>query len=723
MFAVVALSMGTAMAQPSDSATSDCTFAQPGEGFGSEGPWAMVRDSLKSAEWGGRHAYVFRPRDAAGAVPVVFFCPNYSAASPLEYDRLIRHMVSRGNAVIYPAIRPMAFTRRRLESQEHAFEGFDEAIRYFGSYLDTTRIAFVGHGFGAGLAPALAYAMVSEGARGANGVFLFLMSPWYPYGMDTRRLRTFPGTPKVVVQVYEDDFINDPRIARHLFDAFGVGPADKDFMVIRSDRRGQCRLRADSDVPLSSGAFMGSDDALDYHGVWRTFDGLAAYVFEGDTSARRAALSGGDSGQAFMGMWPDGSPVTTAVVTDTPAHHVPRAGVYINSWKSIRNPLYDAKRLRKVWKVYITGARRKVGDLLATLAGHIRRTRGFDDPEVMPNPIAHGYGSDSTLDATTDSFPNPRTSDLNVYLFRPESLSTPVPVLFLIPGYSGSDPHLFDPLIDHVVSRGMAVMFSPYPIFPPPSSAKDIAEKRAIAWGGFSDGVARWGQYLDTTHVGFMGQSFGGGLAPSVAHEGLTARGWGTKGAFIYLTAPWYCVEISPEQLTSFPPHTCMLIEVFDDDMVNDHEIAVDIFKSIGIPDTNKDYVVMFTDSLDGYAMRADHFVPYGVRNIYGQENLLDYYGVFRYLDALADYAFAGSPTARRVALGKGSAEQCYMGEWTSRKPVRPAEVLREPVARHPELQYLWAWNNPINPRRGPVLRVQKALEERRGERAERPVQ
>jgi hypothetical protein len=134
---------------------------------------------------------------------------------------------------------------------------------------------------------------------------------------------------------------------------------------------------------------------------------------------------------------------------------------------------------------------------------------------------------------------------------------------------------------------------------------------------------------------------------------------------------------------------------------MNDHQMAVDLFNAFSsIPKQEKDFVTVFSDSLDGYAMQANHFVPYGTKNIYGDENLLDYFAIYRPFDALADYAFNNAADAKKIALGGGDAKQTYMGEWAEKKPVRPMEATDAPKAMHSLLRYVFPWENSLNPRR-----------------------
>jgi hypothetical protein len=81
-------------------------------------------------------------------------------------------------------------------------------------------------------------------------------------------------------------------------------------------------------------------------------------------------------------------------------------------------------------------------------------------------------------------------------------------------------------------------------------------------------------------------------------------------------------------------------------------------------------------------------------------DNGLDYYGVYRLVDALADYTFNGNRDGKKIALGGGSPEQRFMGTWPDGQPVKELEATDQPVVTHPQSFYLQPWDSPLNPRR-----------------------
>ena len=250
-----------------------------------------------------------------------------------------------------------------------------------------------------------------------------------------------------------------------------------------------------------------------------------------------------------------------------------------------------------------------------------------------------------------------------------------------------------------MVSKGYVVVYPTFPVLPVASSPRIVEDKILTVKNGIAACFAVGSGFIDTTRIGIQGHSFGGGMVPSVAWHCFQEKEWGLTGGFMLITAPWYCHGIVQEQLQSFPQHVKMVTIVFEDDKINDHQIAVDIYNNLNLPDDSKRYVTIVSDSIAGMAMNADHYVPYGTHYVYGQENLLDYYGLYRVADALAAYTFKGDTWGQRIALGDGDSLQCFMGRKENGLPVRPRIVTKTPSAMISEQEYFYFWSNPLNVR------------------------
>jgi hypothetical protein len=53
-----------------------------------------------------------------------------------------------------------------------------------------------------------------------------------------------------------------------------------------------------------------------------------------------------------------------------------------------------------------------------------------------------------------------------------------------------------------------------------------------------------------------------------------------------------------------------MITQVYDEDTVNDHRMAIDIFKNINISATEKDFIYFKSSTINGYNYITDHAMP-----------------------------------------------------------------------------------------------------------------
>ena len=316
------------------------------------------------------------------------------------------------------------------------------------------------------------------------------------------------------------------------------------------------------------------------------------------------------------------------------------------------------------------------------------------------NPITSGYGSDGAVAITVDSVAGGLFTHDKFYLFRPRHVPRPLPLVYFIPGMGkgGNDRATYERLLRHMSSKGYCVVLLTYRMVSFPYQG--MTYRRMFR--GIVEARRRFAAYLDTTRIGMMGHSFGASAIPSHMYRALTKQHWGANGAFMYIMAPHYVFEITQKQLQNFPPQVKLMVEVFQDDDCNDHRMAKDVFQTISIPYPEKKFIVLLSDSSQGDSCRliADHSTPNTFSKGRNVTNMLDYYGIFRFFDALADYAFTGSAAAKEVALSNGSAVQRFMGVWPSGKPVREAIVSDSAPLVRPEKFYYFHWTHPWNVRR-----------------------
>ena len=170
----------------------------------------------------------------------------------------------------------------------------------------------------------------------------------------------------------------------------------------------------------------------------------------------------------------------------------------------------------------------------------------------------------------------------------------------------------------------------------------------------------------------------------------------------MFIMAPHFVFEITQSQLEQFPKQVKMVMQVYQEDDCNDHRIAADIFRTINIPASEKDFMILLSDSnaATGYKLTADHAVPYSQFDSYGEVDGMDYYGIYRVFDALATYSFTQNGEAKEIALGNGSKKQRFMGIWPDSCTVRESLVSDDPKMLHPCKHYFFHWKHPWNQRR-----------------------
>ncbi|MGN6421515.1 MAG: alpha/beta hydrolase [Pseudobacter sp.] len=326
-----------------------------------------------------------------------------------------------------------------------------------------------------------------------------------------------------------------------------------------------------------------------------------------------------------------------------------------------------------------------------------------DDPatplnnELLQGPVqkpVSGYGSDGSYEVAEINFTNPQYTSTQVSVFYPKGLSGPKPVIFYAHPYGGEDKSYNMGLYNFVARKGYVIVFVPYRTID-----ITIDHRYQTLWEGFLKAASDYPGIIDTKQVGFMGHSFGGGATIDLAFKAFTEKGWGENGRFLFTMAPWYSYNwastfTTEQQLQNFPANTKMITQVYDEDDVNDHRLAIDIFRHINIPASEKDYIYFRSSFIAGYDYLTDHVMP-TTRKAY---DALDYYGVYRLLDAMIDYSFNGNTNAKNIALGNGSSAQVTMPSYNG-QAMAPLEVTDDPSAKYPQNKYQFPCNHLSNPR------------------------
>jgi len=308
----------------------------------------------------------------------------------------------------------------------------------------------------------------------------------------------------------------------------------------------------------------------------------------------------------------------------------------------------------------------------------------YNDPNIAKP--SSGYGADGTHPVNVISFQNPNFTSKNIEIYHPADIQTPVPTIFYSHAYGGNISDNISGMLNFVAMKGYAIVFVPYQTL-----GVTVEERYTNLLSGFRMAARNYPSVIDTTRVGFMGHSFGGGASFGLAHQCFTENNWGSNGRFIYALAQWYSYRLDDNDLSTFPSDTKVLVEVFDDDTINDHRMAIDVFNRINITADEKDYIILKSDTINGYIYSAEHNVP----STSVAFDAFDYYAYYRFIDALADYTFHESTSGKLTALGNGSPEQATMPGG-----LKSLVQTDSPTTSYPESKYTFPCSNSTeNPR------------------------
>lgn len=301
-----------------------------------------------------------------------------------------------------------------------------------------------------------------------------------------------------------------------------------------------------------------------------------------------------------------------------------------------------------------------------------------------------GYAAPGKISYRTETIKNPTWRRKPITVFLPDG-GGKAPVIFYSHGFGATSwENIYPDLMHYMASRGNIVVYVPYRTI-----GISIEERYDMLWDGFTRAAKHFRSRMDLTRVGFVGHSFGGGATPMMAYKGFVEKGWGEDGRFMFIMAPWYSYKITQKQLESFPDNSNMVMQVYDQDIVNDHRMAIDIFRHNNIPAERKDFYMTRSDSRESCSINADHRTPGR-----GESPYLKRQGVFRLLGALEDYTFNGRREGGAIALGGGKFESVQMGKWKDASSFNVQQWSDSPSTNIPQSTYKYPWDSDKNPRR-----------------------
>lgn len=294
--------------------------------------------------------------------------------------------------------------------------------------------------------------------------------------------------------------------------------------------------------------------------------------------------------------------------------------------------------------------------------------------------ISEGYGSPGVYTPKTINFEV--LPDWDVYytdekalasITIPEELNEQAPVIFYIPWNSDSrlSPSTFYSInkerAERVASQGYCYVTLQYNN---PGELND-SDPFGLCKATLDQLIDSFSQYVDTTRVGIIGSFMGGGArAIQVASEKFIYENWGENGRFLITDHSGPASVGGAWEESGKPVFTNEALDAFPDDMKYvtivgdlthwfDPSFSIDFYEHIGVPDSNKAFFEIPTDTLDGHIYFASEVMNMTNTQFvndtwakYVMYDAYDEYVYYRTIDALGNLLWKNDYNARNYCLG-----------------------------------------------------------------------
>ena len=217
------------------------------------------------------------------------------------------------------------------------------------------------------------------------------------------------------------------------------------------------------------------------------------------------------------------------------------------------------------------------------------------------------------------------------------------------------------------------------------------------------EAVKRFPQMIDTSRVGIHGMSQGAAVTNWLSLKKYINDGWGANGRFSWPDAGasfigWVDdwpndIETQTDSgLAVMPDDVLYLMTLSDWDQTPDPRTLIDMYNFMGVPDTNKEFMIIRGDTVNNYIYWATHFTNNTWEDDSSQFNVyitkhdaLDYWLGSRLLHALMETAWNNNPIARRICMGNGDTLQTKIAGGAMRGPI---------VTDQPWMTMIASWNS-----------------------------
>ncbi len=253
---------------------------------------------------------------------VIVFIHGYGAYNPMIYGKWIKHLVRKGNTVIYPRYQrnllspsPKLFTENVVEAILNALDTLKEK-EHVAPITDD--FSLVGHSYGGVIAANLAVYHKRYTIPKPEAVMLVSPGTGPFKGGLLDDYKDFPEDTNLVIMVSDKDHTVGDKIGKRIFKT-AVNVKNRNLIKQYSDYYGSQRLTSGHDESYSidldfdtglrnftakRALKIGRLNAIDYFGYWKIFDALNDFTRFG---TNKVYALGNTIEQKSLGLWSDGT--------------------------------------------------------------------------------------------------------------------------------------------------------------------------------------------------------------------------------------------------------------------------------------------------------------------------------------------------------------------------------------------------------------------------------
>lgn len=270
--------------------------------------------------------WLFEPTDPKpDSAEVVVFLHGYGAYNPMAYGKWIKHLVAKGNIVIYPRYQKNLVWPRPDGFPENAAKGIRDALEALEKdghvKPRTEKVAYVAHSYGGVIATNLATHW--EKYKIPKPAAMLLAEPGSgPFkGARLDHYEDLPTDLNLLVIVGEDDYVVGAEFGSLVYKT-AINTPNRNLILQRRDTTNMRRwiLATHSepyayDLDFDTGIrnytakrvlMTARLNEVDFNCYWKLTDALIAYT---RTGQYRDVAFGNTPAQRFLGLWPDGRPM------------------------------------------------------------------------------------------------------------------------------------------------------------------------------------------------------------------------------------------------------------------------------------------------------------------------------------------------------------------------------------------------------------------------------